>query len=1355
MKWTATPYLTTQPQVGAVEFDGNDFYFTGLLNDEPVRRTPLWALNLNTTRNLFVSSVGGNDTNSGRSKLQPLKTIRKALQILEDGNLEGYTIFVESGIYREQNPLYVPRNTSIIGDNLRRVVIKPVHDTLDIFHVTHGCYFFGMTFMEHRYPSFAFAFPCSTAIATIEDGQVATIKITHSKANYSADPNLTPEIFVESPPFGVGTNVQATPRCFLASGAITDIVVSKGGSGYSYDTPPTVTVTGANGSGSGCNAVARVDSNPLSPTFKQLIAIDIKDFGSGYVAPVTVTLAGGGGTGAVIGEVIVENNVIGGIIFDTPEDRGSGYTRAPWISIKPSKPEQVFSSPYVQNCSSITGPFDTNGKLIVLKPPYNADGITNAGQYAEVVPPINYGPVDATGAGSGIRIDGEVLDNGNIGIDDLAPNRTVIRSFVADAFTQINQGGIGHLMLNRGYAQFVSCFTTYSSVGYWARSGGFCNISNSVIDFGDIGIKAEGYYPIEYAQGFSYEGYRSTVAAVQLTTFGSGYKPLQAVEGSFVGGTDNNDNATFIVYTDVRGSVSAVAVIYQGSGYKTPPTIPFNDVLEKAVTNPVVPEYTVGLAPQNPDGRVRIHNIYKDGSPVKPLFGTGLLYDNKFHIVSNVWAATSTIAPDYWITTEPPLYWMDGAQTVRFFDISNISTGGLALEYIGSGVTYNALPYYGGKPIPENQIIDGENEDSLEYPGRIYYVTIDNVGNFRVGPYFRVNFVDGSVEFNAKTLKLPFLDSIGPFTRIRPSTGFKIPTGVNQWGGGFADEINADPALTHLDGPIDLNNASVTGVGTSIPAWDKSTLPTQSAVRGYFNQVRSDILPHYQDNNVLVLTQGVSTFKWSLGNERNKWKNIWSVNGFINNLTTDTGNIDVIHNTIFDTQYAKIGHDLDDTTNARLSVSGSNVIIGSTRSHFEVRTSGTKYKELAGMSMWGTFWQKPGSIDDTNAKRTADLVVGFSDSINGYSAGTNISQPNTPATGSWACEYLAFHVGNSIVGESNVSGIYQQSNDLGTLTLERMRIDGWGRVGIGDGSPMSQLEITTKKWNYMNWRNKENQWNGLSILSGKGTGNMGLLLGADRTNSVSYIQSIRSTGSFGTSVSGNLSLNAQGGHVGIGTAIPTPGTLVHTYTSDNNWFKIETSNTTKDSLIMFSRSNDNTKNTLVGPAAWGEVITYSTENIPISFWTNGKHITTMLPTGNVGINTRNPTRTLHVVGNAYVSGSLEVGGIIYGRDDIIGFYTSDERLKTNIVAINDALMKVNNINGVTFDWTQEARDGRDYRNHRDAGLIAQEVELVLPEVVTTRENGYKAVNYEKVIPLLVEAIKELSAKVAILESKFK
>ena len=96
-------------------------------------------------------------------------------------------------------------------------------------------------------------------------------------------------------------------------------------------------------------------------------------------------------------------------------------------------------------------------------------------------------------------------------------------------------------------------------------------------------------------------------------------------------------------------------------------------------------------------------------------------------------------------------------------------------------------------------------------------------------------------------------------------------------------------------------------------------------------------------------------------------------------------------------------------------------------------------------------------------------------------------------------------------------------------------------------------------------------------------------------------------------------------------------------------------------------------------------------------------------------------------------------------NDVVAFASSDKRLKENIKPLDNALHKINKINGVEFDWI----DGKDKHGNsvhsntgHDVGVIAQEIEEVLPEVVTTRDNGYKAVKYEKIVPLLIQAIKE-------------
>ena len=105
---------------------------------------------------------------------------------------------------------------------------------------------------------------------------------------------------------------------------------------------------------------------------------------------------------------------------------------------------------------------------------------------------------------------------------------------------------------------------------------------------------------------------------------------------------------------------------------------------------------------------------------------------------------------------------------------------------------------------------------------------------------------------------------------------------------------------------------------------------------------------------------------------------------------------------------------------------------------------------------------------------------------------------------------------------------------------------------------------------------------------------------------------------------------------------------------------------------------------------------------------------------------------------------------VQATGDIIAFFTSDSRLKDNIKKIESPLQKLSDINGYTFTWN--ASDTITKRTGDDIGLIAQEVRSVIPQAVVVRENGYYGLDYIKVIPLLVESIKELKQKVEDLEN---
>jgi hypothetical protein len=126
-----------------------------------------------------------------------------------------------------------------------------------------------------------------------------------------------------------------------------------------------------------------------------------------------------------------------------------------------------------------------------------------------------------------------------------------------------------------------------------------------------------------------------------------------------------------------------------------------------------------------------------------------------------------------------------------------------------------------------------------------------------------------------------------------------------------------------------------------------------------------------------------------------------------------------------------------------------------------------------------------------------------------------------------------------------------------------------------------------------------------------------------------------------------------------------------------------------------------------------------------------------------------PATDYYVPGTNLVCASLSASGTVRATGDIIAFSASDERLKTDIVQLTGCLNKLSEVRGVSYAWNE---DVQTIHQGSDVGVIAQEIEKVLPQAVTTRDDGYMAVRYEKLVPLLIESIKELTNRVEQLES---
>ena len=244
----------------------------------------------------------------------------------------------------------------------------------------------------------------------------------------------------------------------------------------------------------------------------------------------------------------------------------------------------------------------------------------------------------------------------------------------------------------------------------------------------------------------------------------------------------------------------------------------------------------------------------------------------------------------------------------------------------------------------------------------------------------------------------------------------------------------------------------------------------------------------------------------------------------------------------------------------------------------------------------------------------------------------------------------------------------------------------------------------------------------------------------------------------------------NGGNVGVGTS--NPASILHVYGGATT------------SEITLSRASS-----FPTYSQWrynGTAVEFGTfSNDDVSFFTNNIVRMTVKPTtGNVGIGTNVPSSKLHVTGEVFATSGfgdiVYVGGDNAGNDCEIGLYApagrniisffnrtlssyvniiaadvtstngnfilSDNRYKKNISEIENPLANLNKLHGVTYYMKTDGFKSKGFSTKKQIGVIAQELELVYPELVNTDAEGFKSVDYSKLTPIIIEAVKELDFK---------
>lgn len=309
--------------------------------------------------------------------------------------------------------------------------------------------------------------------------------------------------------------------------------------------------------------------------------------------------------------------------------------------------------------------------------------------------------------------------------------------------------------------------------------------------------------------------------------------------------------------------------------------------------------------------------------------------------------------------------------------------------------------------------------------------------------------------------------------------------------------------------------------------------------------------------------------------------------------------------------------------------------------------------------------------------------------------------------------------------DGSALAIYTNSTNTGTSLTERLRITSAGNVGIGTTSPSYPLHTysTTAA------RNLIEGTTNFAVHQVNNTGGS-LFMGIDDSAGANFTGSaygrfIYSTGAYPLVLVTNNTERMRitsAGSIGIGTSSVSPATnqtLVENYGANYATYRVNAAGTVKADFTANSISN------------W--LFIGTTTNHPFILGTYDSIRMTITAGGNIlmGTSTDNGERL-------YVSGAIRATGTITANSDIT--------LKKNLSKIENALEKVEQINGYTYEF--KADDSK-----RHAGVIAQEIEGVLPEIVNKGNDGLLGVEYGNISALLIEAIKEQQKKIQDLELK--
>lgn len=347
-------------------------------------------------------------------------------------------------------------------------------------------------------------------------------------------------------------------------------------------------------------------------------------------------------------------------------------------------------------------------------------------------------------------------------------------------------------------------------------------------------------------------------------------------------------------------------------------------------------------------------------------------------------------------------------------------------------------------------------------------------------------------------------------------------------------------------------------------------------------------------------------------------------------------------------------------------------------------------------------------------------------------------------------------------GDGNGSGdiVFKTGAESTTSSTELVRVTSDGYVGIGTASPDQMLELNGGGiqlngtygigFNADSVSNSNAQGDRAKIYYDNslfGSNFDGLVIEKTDANNLTPDGGIAFSNKGSDNVR-NISLSIRGtGNVGIGTATPT-------FSIGKGLHISGSAGVLNDAVIRLSETSSALGNMEIRSTARGT----SGNRLEIG---EGNDIFMVVRSdddaggatlrGNVGIGTSAPSEKLEVCGNLKVIGTINASSTINASQSIS--CSSDVRFKKNITPLPNALTNVMKLQGVNYNWKVKDFPEKQFTDTKQIGFIAQELEKIYPEMVITDKEGYKSVDYSRLTPVLVEAIKEQQKQIKELQDR--